>query len=431
MTRRYFGTDGMRGAANRHPITPAVFLNLAMAASRYFRRTGHQSRVIIGKDTRLSGYLLETALTSGFISMGMEVFLLGPMPTPAVAMLTRSMRCDLGVMISASHNPYPDNGVKLFGPTGHKLSDIEEQEIERLMDVPPEDTARSEDLGRAQRVDDAPGRYIEFVKRTFPAGRTLEGLKVVVDCANGAAYRIAPEVFYELGAEVIRLGVNPTGLRQGADIGIALDGDADRLIVCDENGHVVDGDQVMALIAGSHAEKGLLRGPLVCTVMSNLGLERYLSSRGIGLVRAPVGDRYVMQAMRVSGSNLGGEQSGHIILADHATTGDGIAAALQVLAVMVERKLLMSQLAQSFTPVPQLLRNVHTGAAGKAALLASPAVAAAIRAGEKRLAAAGTLLIRPSGTEPLVRVMAQGDNPALLESIVSDICSALEAASRA
>eukprot|EP00752_Nemacystus_decipiens_P000545 g545.t1 len=393
MTRKYFGTDGIRGTANRWPITPEVALRLAMAAGAQFRRGDHRHRVVIGKDTRLSGYMLEPALTAGFISMGMDVMLLGPLPTPAVAMLTRSMRADLGVMISASHNPYQDNGIKLFGPDGYKLSDETEQAIEALMEsgIPAQGAdapAAPEALGRAKRLEDAPGRYIEFVKATFPAALRLDGLKIVVDCANGAAYRVAPVVFHELGAEVVPLAVQPDGANinracgatapqalceqvaaHGADLGLALDGDADRLIVCDERGALVDGDQIMALIAASWAEAGRLKGPVVATVMSNLGLERFLSERGVALTRTKVGDRYVVEAMRDSGANLGGEQSGHLVLGDYGTTGDGLVAALQVLAVMVATGRPMSALGRQFEPVPQLLHNVRFETASRPATI--------------------------------------------------------------
>ena len=447
MTRKYFGTDGVRGTANISPITPDVVLRLALAAGRHFRRGSHRHKVVIGKDTRLSGYMLEPALTAGFISMGMDVFLVSPLPTPAVAMLTRSLRCDLGVMISASHNPYQDNGIKLFGPDGFKLSDETELEIEQMMDGPLEDLADPSKLGRAQRLEDARGRYIEFVKQTFPAGVSLSGLKVVVDCANGAAYKVAPEVLYELGAEVIAIGVHPNGtnindkcgatsptalceqvVAHGADIGIALDGDADRLIICDETGHVLDGDQLMALVAQSYARQGRLKGPLVATVMSNLGLERYLDGEGIGILRTAVGDRYVVETMRAKNCNLGGEQSGHIIMGDHSTTGDGIVAALQVLAVLVQDGRPMSEVGRIFDPVPQLLKNVRFDA-GKGLPLEHADVKTAIRGGEEVLQGQGRVLIRKSGTEPLIRVMAEGDDQSMVQQVVNDICSAIEAVS--
>jgi len=441
MTRQYFGTDGMRGTANVDPITCDIVLRLAMAAGQRFRRGNHRHLVVIGKDTRLSGYMLEPALQSGFISMGMDVVLVGPMPTPAIGMLTTSLRADLGVMISASHNPYYDNGIKLFGPDGFKLSDAEEMEIERLMNADSLELASSQRLGRARRLDDAQGRYIEAVKRTFPADLRLDGLKIVVDCANGAAYKVAPSVLFELGATVIPMAVQPDGtninkecgatdtraLREqvvahGADLGIALDGDADRVIVVDEQGDVVDGDQVMAVIANSWSESGAMRGNLVATVMSNLGLERYLGERKIGLTRTAVGDRYVVEAMRRDGSNLGGEQSGHVILSDYATTGDGLVAALQVLAVLVRSEQPMSAVGRAFQPVPQLLKNVRYD--GGAPLTAS-LVQEAIADGEARLGQGGRLVIRPSGTEPVIRVMAEGDDDALVSAVVDDIVQAI------
>ncbi len=441
MTRQYFGTDGVRGTANTDPITSEVVLRLAMAAGQRFRRGNHRHLVVIGKDTRLSGYMLEPALQSGFISMGMDVVLVGPMPTPAIGMLTTSLRADLGVMISASHNPYYDNGIKLFGPDGFKLSDADEMEIERLMNADALELASPQGLGRARRLDDAQGRYIEAVKRTFPTDLRLDGLKIVVDCANGAAYKVAPSVLFELGATVIPMAVQPDGtninkecgatdtraLREqvvahGADLGIALDGDADRVIVVDEQGQVVDGDQVMAVIAGSWADTGALRGNLVATVMSNLGMERYLADRKIGLTRTAVGDRYVVEAMRRDGSNLGGEQSGHVILTDYATTGDGLVAALQVLAVLVRAEQPMSAVGRAFEPVPQLLKNVRYD--GGAPLTAS-AVQEAIAEGEARLGQSGRLVIRPSGTEPVIRVMAEGDDDALVAAVVDDIVQAI------
>lgn len=443
MARKYFGTDGMRGKANEAPITPDVVLKLAMAAGQYFRRGEHRHRVLIGKDTRLSGYMLEPALTAGFISMGMDVTLVGPMPTPAVGMLTASMRADLGVMISASHNPFEDNGIKLFGPDGFKLSDEAEETIEALMDGESFALAQSEDLGRARRLDDAPGRYIEAVKRTFPTDLRLDGLKIVIDCANGAAYKVAPTVFQELGAEVISIGVTPDGkninhacgavhtqamqeavVSHGADLGIALDGDADRLIVADERGRKTDGDQVMGLIALSWAERGQLRGNLCTTLMSNLGLERALASKGVGMTRTKVGDRYVVEAMRRDGCNLGGEQSGHVVLSDYATTGDGIIAALQVLAVKVRRDAPMSAVGHVFDPVPQLLKNVRF-AGGEP--LQSAQVKHAISEVETDLSDTGRLVIRPSGTEPVIRVMAEGDDKALVDASVNKVVAAIEA----
>ncbi len=445
MSRKYFGTDGVRGKANADPITPQTVLNLAMAAGQRFRRGDHRHKVVIGKDTRLSGYMLEPALTAGFISMGMDVVLVGPMPTPAVAMLTRSLRADLGVVISASHNPFEDNGIKLFGPDGYKLSDADEAEIEDLMDNGAFDLAVSAGLGRAQRLEDAPGRYIEFVKRTLPRGLRFDGLKIVVDCAHGATYRVAPAVFWELGAEVVPLGVQPDGLNindkcgathpeflceqvveHGADIGIALDGDGDRLIAVDENGRKLDGDQIMALIASTwHRDGQLNGGGVVATVMSNLGLERYLQGLQLDLVRTPVGDRYVVEHMRKHSFNLGGEQSGHIVLNDYVTTGDGIIAALQVLAVVAETRKPVSEVCHLFDPVPQLLRNVRVNGGSP---LSDRDVQAAIDDGEKQLGKAGRLLIRPSGTEPVIRVMAEGDDSALVGTVVDSIVGAIERA---
>jgi phosphoglucosamine mutase len=449
MTRKLFGTDGVRGLANTEPITAETALKLALAAGAHFTRGDHRHRVIIGKDTRLSGYMLETALTAGFLSMGMDVMLLGPMPTPAVGMLTRSMRADLGVMISASHNPYEDNGIKLFGPDGFKLSDEIEADIETRLannDL-SKSLAPSAELGRAKRIDDAQGRYIEFVKASFPKGLSLAGLRVVIDCAHGAAYKVAPTVLWELGAEVIPVGVEPNGTNinrncgavhpdqlrsivrdKGADLGIALDGDADRVIIVDERGQIVDGDQLMAVIAGSWAEAGRLKTQsVIATVMSNLGLERYLGGRGIGLKRTPVGDRYVVEEMRRCGGNLGGEQSGHIILTDFATTGDGLMAALQVLAVLVQAEKPASAVLRPFAPLPQLLKNVRYRAGG-ALPLEQAAVQSAIQAGEAALNGKGRLLIRKSGTEPLIRVMAEGEDEAMIAQVVGDIVKAVEAA---
>ena len=446
MTRKLFGTDGVRGRANTHPMTAEMALRLGAAAGRYFRRDGSRAhRVVIGKDTRLSGYMLENALTAGFTSTGMNVLLLGPVPTPAVGLLTPSMRADVGVMISASHNPAEDNGIKFFGPDGFKLSDEAELEIEALVegDIQP---AQARNIGRAKRIDDGRFRYVERVKGTFPQGLTLDGLKVVIDCANGAAYRAAPEVLWELGAEVIAIGVSPDGhninagvgstapeaaaarIREtGADVGICLDGDADRVILLDETGAVADGDQIMALFANRWAAEGRLKGQaLAATVMSNLGLERFLDARGVRLHRTPVGDRYVVEAMRAHGLNLGGEQSGHIVMTDYATTGDGLIAGLQFLAEMVRTGQPASALARSFETVPQLLRNVRF-AAGQAPLEA-PAVQAAIAAGEARLTGQGRLLIRKSGTEPLIRVMAEAEDEALMVAVVEDIVGAVEAA---
>ena len=443
-TRRYFGTDGIRGLTNSPPMTAAIALKLGQAAGRHFLRGSHTHRVVIGKDTRLSGYMMESALVAGFTSVGMDVTLLGPMPTPAVAMLTRSMRADIGVMISASHNPFHDNGIKLFGPDGYKLSDDDEMAIEALLEeeIP---LAEPRAIGRARRIDDAQGRYIHFAKATFPEHLRLDGLKIVIDCAHGAAYKVAPAALWELGAEVIAIGVAPDGfnvndkvgsthpkalqlkvLESGADIGIALDGDADRLIVVDERGQVVDGDQLMALIASRAAEAGTLKGgALVATVMSNLGLERFLESKGIALHRANVGDRHVLELMRDRGCNVGGEQSGHIILSDHATTGDGLVAALQVLSALVGSGKPASELLQLFDPLPQLLKNVRFKGG---APLEADSVKAAIAAGEAKLAGQGRLLIRKSGTEPLIRVMAEGEDKALVGRVVDDICAAVAAA---
>ncbi|MEL6531836.1 MAG: phosphoglucosamine mutase [Pseudomonadota bacterium] len=446
MTRKLFGTDGIRGRANAYPMTAEVALKLGAAAGRYFRREGGAGhRVVIGKDTRLSGYMFETALTAGFTSTGMNVILFGPVPTPAVGLLTTSLRADVGVMISASHNAASDNGIKLFGPDGFKLSDEAEAEIEALMEteITP---ARVENIGRARRMNDGRFRYIERVKSTFPPGLRLDGLKVVVDCANGAAYKAAPEVLWELGAEVIAMGVEPNGhninagvgstapekaaakiLETGADLGICLDGDADRVILIDQNGAIADGDQLMALLAGRWADDGrLAQQTLAATVMSNLGLERYLSARDIGLYRTPVGDRYVVEAMRRQGLNLGGEQSGHIVMTDYATTGDGLMAGLQFLAEMVRTGRPASELARSFEPVPQLLRNVRFGAGTTP--LEAPGVQAAISEAEARLGHDGRLLIRKSGTEPLIRVMAEAEDEGLMVQVVGDIIAAVEAA---
>jgi phosphoglucosamine mutase len=443
-TRRLFGTDGVRGNANREPMTPETMLNVAMAAGLVLRRGDHRHLVVIGKDTRLSGYMLEPALTSGFIAMGMDVVLVGPLPTPAIAMLTRSLRADLGVMISASHNPFEDNGIKFFGPDGYKLSDEIEAAIEARIGKTARERASAQELGRAKRLDDAGGRYIEFVKSSFPRGLRLEGLKIVVDCAHGAAYKVAPTVLWELGADVCPMGVKPDGLNinrdcgaiataamqrevvaQGADLGIALDGDADRLIIADEHGQILDGDQLMALIAMEwHRAGHLAQAGVVATVMSNLGFERYLQKNAIPLTRTGVGDRYVVEAMRRIGSNLGGEQSGHIILSDFSTTGDGLIAALQVLAAIVETDAPASQVGKVFEPVPQILHNVRCDG-GRA--LQSAAVKAAIGAGEKRLGTAGRLLVRKSGTEPLLRIMAEGEDEALLNAVIEEIAAAAAA----
>jgi phosphoglucosamine mutase len=447
MTRRLFGTDGIRGTANREPVSAETMLRVALAAGAEFTRGGHRHRVVIGKDTRLSGYMLEPALTAGFVAMGMDVVLLGPLPTPAIAMLTRSLKADLGVMISASHNPFQDNGIKLFGPDGYKLSDAVEASIEaRLATAGGWTVAAPGELGRAMRLDDARGRYIEFVKSSFPKGRSLAGLKIVVDCANGAAYRVAPTVLWELGAEVIPVAVDPDGLNinrdcgavhpasmqsqvvaHGADLGLALDGDADRLMIADEKGALLGGDQLMALVARSWAEEGRLAGGgIVATVMSNLGLERYLAGIGLSLTRTPVGDRYVVEKMRESGCNIGGEQSGHIILSDYCTTGDGLIAALQVLAVLVESGRKASEAGRLFQPLPQRLASLRVEGGP---VLENLGVKAAIHAGEAALDGTGRLLIRRSGTEPVIRVMAEGDDEILVGRVVDDILAALRQAS--
>lgn len=438
MARRFFGTDGVRGEANVEPMTAAMSLRLGQAAGRFFTTGNHGHRVVIGKDTRRSGYMLENALTAGFTSVGMDVFLLGPVPTPAVGFLTRSMRADLGVMISASHNPFQDNGIKFFGPDGFKLSDAAEEVIEGYLDDEPA-LAPSAGIGRATRIDDGRGRYMEFAKTSFPRGQRLEGLKVVVDCANGAAYRTAPDVLWELGAEVIPVGVRPDGfninkacgsthpqtaieavIAHGADLGISLDGDADRVMIIDETGSVADGDQFMALIAERWAEAGkLAHGTLVATVMSNLGLERHLEARGLTLLRTKVGDRYVVEAMREGGFNLGGEQSGHIVMTDHVTTGDGLIAALQFLSAMVETGRPASDLARVFDAFPQKLVNVRHERG--AAPLETNSVQRAISAGEAQLAGRGRLVIRKSGTEPLVRIMGECDDADLLDTVLSAI----------
>ena len=444
MARKYFGTDGIRGLTNIAPMTAAMAMKVGMAAGAHFRRGDHRHRVVIGKDTRLSGYMLENAMTAGFTSVGMDVVLLGPMPTPAVAMLTHSMRADLGVMISASHNPFADNGIKLFGPDGYKLSDADELAIEALIDgdVP---LAPAADIGRARRVDDAQGRYIHFAKSTFPEDLRLDGLKIVIDCANGAAYQVAPAALWELGAEVVSIGVSPNGknindgvgstapqvlcetvVGTGAALGIALDGDADRLIVVDENGKIIDGDQLMATIASGWARQGRLRGAgLVATVMSNLGLERHLTAQGLGLVRTKVGDRYVLERMRSDGYNVGGEQSGHIILSDYATTGDGLVAALQVLAEIVRAGAPASEVLHRFDAVPQLLKNVRFKGGRP---LEDARVQDVIAAAEAELNGAGRLVIRPSGTEPVIRVMAEGDDAGQVEAVVDRICDAVREA---
>ena len=446
MTRKLFGTDGVRGTANSFPMTAEMALRLGAAAGRYFRRDDSAAhRVVIGKDTRLSGYMLENALTAGLTSTGMNVLLLGPVPTPAVGFLTRSMRADLGVMISASHNPHHDNGIKFFGPDGFKLSDEAEAEIEAILEgeITP---ARPDRIGRAKRIEDAKGRYQEFVKTTVPSGVRLDGLKVVIDCANGAAYRAAPEVLWELGAEVIPVGVTPNGtnindrcgsthvetaaeavVAHGADVGICLDGDADRVMILDSQGKVADGDQIMALMALRWAEEGRLRGgALVATVMSNLGLERRLEAAGLRLERTAVGDRYVVERMREKGFNLGGEQSGHIVMTDYATTGDGLVAGLQFLVEMARTGRPAAELTRQFETVPQMLKNVRY-AQGKQPL-GDPAVQAVIAGMEGRIAGQGRILIRKSGTEPLVRVMAECEDSALLSEVVETIVAAVEKA---
>jgi phosphoglucosamine mutase len=446
MARKLFGTDGIRGTANIDPMTAEVALKVGMAAGQIFTRGDHRHTVVIGKDTRLSGYMLEPALTAGFIGMGMDVIMVGPMPTPAIAMLTRSLRADLGVMISASHNAFEDNGIKLFGPDGYKLSDATEAQIEALVaEGSTRELTPAAELGRAKRLEDAEGRYIEFAKNTFPKGLRLDGLKIVIDCANGAAYKAAPAALWELGADVVRLGVSPDGFNinkdcgstntdlmretvvmQGADLGIALDGDADRVIIADEQGNSVDGDQIMALVSEAWRRSArLLGGGIVSTVMSNLGLEKYLNSIGLSLVRTQVGDRHVVEHMRQNGFNVGGEQSGHIVLNDYNTTGDGLIAALEVLAVLVQSGKKASEVCRLFDPYPQLLRNVRFG--GAMPLDAKP-VKEAVKDGEARLGDTGRLLIRASGTEPLIRVMAEGEDENLIAEIVDNICVAVEQA---
>jgi phosphoglucosamine mutase len=438
--RGYFGTDGIRGRANSHPMTAEVALRVGLAAGKLFRRDPDRRHlVVIGKDTRLSGYMIEPALVAGFASVGMDVRLFGPLPTPAVAMMTRSMRADLGVMVSASHNDFADNGIKLFGPDGYKLSDSREAEIEALMDEGlQEGLAEPRALGRVQRIDDAQARYVEIAKATYPRHLTLAGLRIVIDCANGAAYKVAPTALYELGAEVIPIGVTPNGTNINeecgsthpqamaravkeyrADIGIALDGDADRLVICDERGTVVDGDQIMAIIACRWAAEGRLKGGgVVATVMSNLGLERFLGEKGLKLERTSVGDRYVMERMRAGGFNLGGEASGHIILSDVSTTGDGLIAALQVLAVMVQSGQPMSALARQYEPAPQKMENVRFKGGEP---LKNAGVKAAIADAEARLNGSGRVLVRASGTEPLIRIMAEGDDEGLIDQVIRDI----------
>ena len=444
MSRKFFGTDGIRGRTNTGAMTAEMAMKVGMAAGAHFVRGDHRHRVVIGKDTRLSGYMIENALVAGFTSVGMDVVQVGPMPTPAVAMLTRSMRADLGVMISASHNPFYDNGIKLFGPDGYKLSDADERAIEALLTVEPM-LAQSEKIGRARRVEDARGRYSHFAKSCFPEELRLDGLKIVIDCANGAAYQVAPTALWELGAEIVAIGVTPNGtnindkcgstspallqesvVAAGANIGIALDGDADRLIIVDEQGRIVDGDQIMALIGKSWDAAGRLRGGgVVATVMSNLGLERFLHSIGLTLERTAVGDRYVLEKMRSGGFNVGGEQSGHIILTDYATTGDGLVAALQVLAELIRQDKPASEVLHLFDTVPQLLRNVCFSG-GKP--LEADSVKRVIASAEAELNGKGRLVIRPSGTEPVIRVMAEGDDETQVNRVVDEICDAVKAA---
>ncbi len=442
MARHYFGTDGIRGLANVK-ITPELALKVGQAAGLIFQRGEGRHRVVIGKDTRLSGYMIEYALVAGFASVGMDTLLLGPMPTPAVAMLTRSMRADVGVMISASHNSFEDNGIKLFGPDGHKLSDEIEIEIEKLLDGDlTRKLAGATQLGRARRIDDVRARYIEFAKHTLPRNLRFEGLRVVIDCANGAAYKVAPEALWELGAEVIAIGVEPDGFNINrdvgstspqalrakvrelrADVGIALDGDADRVILVDETGAVIDGDQVMAVVAQSWRDQGLLAKPgLVATIMSNLGLERHLHGLGLTLERTAVGDRYVIERMREAGYNIGGEQSGHVILSDYSTTGDGLVTAMQVLAEVKRRNRRMSEVCHCFEPLPQVLKSVRA----QKQMLEKDSVVVAIDSARERLGSGGRLIVRPSGTEPVIRVMAEGDDPDLVETLVAQVCNALK-----
>jgi phosphoglucosamine mutase len=443
MSRKYFGTDGVRGRANSGNMTPDLVMKIGQAAGHLHRRGRHRHRVVIGKDTRLSGYMIEQALTAGLLSTGMDVFLFGPCPTPAVSMLTRSMRADLGVMISASHNPYYDNGIKFFGPDGYKLSDEQEIKIEALVDDTSQIVlAESDHIGRAKRIEDAGARYIEFAKRTYPGEIDLNGLRIVIDTANGASYRSAPPALWELGAEIIEIGTDPNGVNINekcgstypetmcqrvretrADIGIALDGDADRVIIADETGKVIDGDQIMALIASSWAKRGQLRGGgLVSTIMSNLGLERFMQSQGLTLARTKVGDRYVVEHMRAHGFNIGGEQSGHIVMSDFATTGDGLLAALQVLAEVVRQNKPVSEVCNMFTPLPQILKNVKFSGVSP---LEQVQVKSAIKDAEVMLGNTGRLVIRPSGTEPLIRVMAEGEDESLVRKIVTDLCGVI------
>ena len=446
MTRKYFGTDGIRGRTNTAKLTPEVAMKAGMAAGRIFTRGDHRHRVVIGKDTRLSGYMIESALVSGFTAVGMDVFQFGPLPTPAVAMLTRSLRADIGVMITASHNPYEDNGIKFFGPDGQKLSDDVEMEIEKLMAAGLEQgLAPSDKIGRAKRIDDSQARYIEFAKRTFPRNLRLDGLRIVIDCANGAAYKVAPEVLWELGADIVTIGVSPDGTNINqdcgstapqalcarvretrADFGIALDGDADRVVMADEKGQVIDGDQILALIAKSWSKNGKLKGDgVVGTVMSNAGLDHYLSGLDLKLARAKVGDRYVLEEMRKGGFNVGGEQSGHIILSDVSTTGDGLVAALQVLAVLAQEDRPASEAAHLYNPLPQILENVRFK---KGSPLDDARVKSSIEDANAKLGASGRILVRKSGTEPLIRVMAEGEDEKLVRAVVRQIASAIEEA---
>jgi phosphoglucosamine mutase len=446
MTRKYFGTDGVRGRANVGSMAPDVVMKIGMAVGHIYGKGAHRHRVVIGKDTRLSGYMIEQALTAGLLASGMDVFLLGPVPTPAVAMLTRSMRADLGVMISASHNPFADNGIKIFGPDGYKMSDAQELKIEDLIDNPGKVTlAGPAEIGRAKRIEDAGARYIEFAKRTYPGESNLDGMRIVIDTANGAAYKTAPTALWELGAEIIEIGQDPNGTNINekcgsthpdvmcekvrelrADIGIALDGDADRVIIADEKGRVIDGDQIMALVATSWASRGQLKGGgLVATIMSNLGLERFMQEQKLSLARTKVGDRYVVEHMRGHGFNVGGEQSGHIVLSDYATTGDGLLAALQVLAEVVHQQKPVSEVCSLFEPLPQVLKNVKFKGGNP---LGDQHVKDAIRDAEARLGNQGRLVIRPSGTEPLIRVMAEGDDGKLVTTVVDDLCGVISKA---
>ena len=444
MTRKYFGTDGIRGRVNTAKLTPEVALKAGMAAGRIFTRGEHRHRVVIGKDTRLSGYMIESALVSGFTAVGMDVFQFGPLPTPAVAMLTRSLRADLGVMITASHNPFEDNGIKFFGPNGQKLSDEVENEIEALMALGLEQgLVPAARLGRAKRIDDSQARYIEFAKRTFPRNARLDGLRIVIDCANGAAYKVAPEVLWELGADIVPIGVSPDGMNINldcgstepaamcnkvrevrADFGIALDGDADRVVMADEHGRIIDGDQLLALIAKSWSRSNMLKGGgVVGTVMSNAGLDRFLKTLNLSLARSAVGDRYVLEEMGKGGFNVGGEQSGHIILSDFSTTGDGLIAALQVLAVLAKEGKPASEVAHLFEPLPQVLENVRFK---RGSPLEDAKVKSSIEAANAKLGASGRILVRKSGTEPLIRVMAEGEDEKVVRAVVRQIASAIE-----